>query len=213
MIVALMKRMILINILKMRYKLILIFIIAMLSLQDSKAQMYVKDILNDKIPVAYTGKLLQAFEYKDNAGLHLFLLSRKKEQYKVTIYGSCYTQINGSYVKDWGLTDFSDQNLLVYYTHTKIVDIDDDGIYENIFVYQLKPDEQSGDWKVMLHYKNQKYAVRAHIPRFGEEQFGADKSSLISDKSIEALPSSVKKYVMDYWNDVADRNELSINFQ
>jgi hypothetical protein len=200
----------------MRYKFILLTAMLISCLRESRAQMYVKDITNDKIPVPYTGKALQAYEYQDKAGLHVFILSRKREfkpGLKTTIYGGCYTQTNGAFAKDWSIMDFSDRNLLVYYTHTKVVDIDNDGTYETIFVYQLNPDEQAGDWKVLLHYNNQKYAIRAHVPRFGEEQFGSDKSLLTRDKPIDSLPESVKKYLKDYWNDVADRNELGVTFE
>ena len=189
----------------------LALILLLLSVHQTKAQQYVKDILNEKIPVPYQGKLLQAYEYKDNAGLHLLLLSKVKASLgdKVTIYGTCYTQTNGAFAKDWSITDFSATNVLIYYTHTKIVDIDNDGIYETLFVYQLNAYEQAGEWKVMLHYKNQKYAVRVHIPGYATEQLGWDKSTVVMDKTFDTIPPSVKKYVADYWNDVADRNDLS----
>jgi len=194
---------------KIYYKFILIFLIACIA-QKADAQMYVKDILNDKIPVSYKGKPIDAYEYKDGAGLHIYLVTKTKQDrpvQKVTITGACYTQTNGTFVKDWSITDFA-FNILLYNINTKIVDIDNDGIYETVFVYQLNPDAAPGaDWKMMMHYKNQKYVVRAHVAGFT-----MNNGSLERDKGFDTLPAAIKNYAIDYWNDIADRNELGLSF-
>ncbi len=195
----------------MRFKFILMIFMSVSFLQKTRAQLYVKDILYDKIPVSYTGKAIDAYEYKDNAGLHIYLVTKTKEErpaQKVIITGVCYTQTNGTFIKDWSITDFA-FNILLYNVNTKIVDIDNDGVYETVFVYQLDPDAAPGaDWKVILHHKNQKYVVRAHVAGFG-----MDNGTLALDKLFDTLPLSIKKYAIDYWNDIADRNELGLSFK
>ncbi len=184
----------------MRYKFSLIVLIACCALK-ANAQMYVKDILHDKIPVAYKGNPIDAYEYKDAAGL------QERPEHRATITGACYTQTNGVFVKDWNITDFS-FNILLYNINTKIVDIDKDGIYETVFVYQLNPNAALGaDWKVILHYKNKKYVVRAHVAGFT-----MNNGSLELDKGFDTLPASAKNYTVDYWNDINDRNELGLSF-
>jgi hypothetical protein len=187
----------------MRCKLIVLTCLAAFFFQKSDAQMYVKDIFHEKIPVPYTGKPVDAYEYKDKNGLHIYLVTRtdqEKPENKVTIVGSAYTLVNGAYVKDWSITDFSGLDVLFKYTYTKIVDIDKDGVYETIFVYELDPNDGEGStWKLMLHYKNQKYALRVHIPDLDE-----DKYTEKFDKAFDTLPPAVKKYVVDYWANIAD---------
>ncbi|MCR8558482.1 hypothetical protein KXD93_12570 [Mucilaginibacter sp. BJC16-A38] len=188
----------------MRYKFTILLFLALLSSQLSKAQTYVKEILHDKVPVAFTGKLIDAYEFKDAAGLHLYILTKTEETSKVSIFGFGYTQHNGVFVKDWEIRDFSDLGILLRYTYTKIIDIDKDGLLESIFVYQLDPDRGDGStWKMMVHYKNVKYVFRVHVPELDEDEY-----SVKWDKSFETLPKSVRKYLIDYWNMVADKEDL-----
>src|SRR5258708_30150831 len=108
----------------MRCKLIILTSMALLSFQKGRAQQYVKDIFHDKIPLSYAGKLIDAYEYKDKNGLHIYMVTKSEEEKpenKVTIVGSAYTLVNGNYVKDWSITDFSGLDVLFKYTYTKIV--------------------------------------------------------------------------------------------
>ena len=177
------------------------------SLQQAKAQQYVKDIYHDKIPVDYPGKLRDAYEFKDAAGLHLYIVSKfeqEKPTNKVNIFGAGYTRVNGAFVKDWSITDFSGLDVVFKYNYTKVIDIDKDGIYETIFVYELDPNDGMGStWKLMLHYKNKKYVLRVHVPSEDDDNYNVQL-----DKTFDALPKSVKKYVIDYWNAIADELDL-----
>ena len=188
----------------MRYKFILLICILIFSLQKSLAQMYLKDIPKSKIPVPHTGDVYNAFEFKDAAGLHFYLVTQTDKE--KNLFGTCYTQVNGNYIKDWEIKDYS--SLAVdFMDYTKIVDIDKDGIYETIFVYRL-PTENNHNyggytWKLMLHYKNKKYALRAHVPDLDGDEYDATL-----DKSFDTLPKSVKKYVIDYWNKIAEEQDF-----
>ena len=191
----------------------LAFLLALLA-QQSKAQLYVKTIrANDTVPIAgtipvkYEGKVEECYEYKDAAGLHLFLAtSTSSGKY---FLGTCYTQVNGNYVQDWQIKDYSSLEVAMADDYTKIVDIDGDGIYETIIIYEYPTENNKyggTTWKLLLHYKNQKYAIRAH-----QKDSDYDEEDLTMDKSFDTLPKSVKIYVMRYWNKLAkDQNAMSM---
>lgn len=191
----------------MRYLFASLLCLLMLCCRQGKSQPYVKEILHSKVPVPYTGKLIDAYEFNDKAGLHLYLVTKIEEDkpaHKVSIFGFGYTQVNGSFVKDWEIRDFSDDDVLLHYPFTRIVDIDKDGIYETVFVYTLDPNDGMGEnWKVMLHYKNKKYVLRVHIPELDEDEYKE-----VFDKSFDTIPPSIKKYILNLWNAVAKENHL-----
>lgn len=184
-----------------------VFIVCFFLAKDACAQIYVKNILHDTVPVSFTGKLIDAYEYHDKAGLHVYLMTKievDKPAHKVSIFGFAYTRVNGTFVKDWEIKDFSDDDVLLYYEHTKIVDIDGDGIYEPVFVYELDPNDGMGsNWKVMVHYKNIKAVLRAHIPELDDDQY-----TETMDPSFNSMPPSIKKYVKNAWDAVAKEQKL-----
>jgi hypothetical protein len=172
--------------------------------QKGKAQMYVKEILHDKIPITYTGKAIDAYEYKDAAGLHIYLVTKSEDERQTTIHCYGYTQVNQNFIKDWEIKDFSGIDVRFHYPYTKIGDIDKDGIYESVFVYQLDPDAGEGEtWKVMLLYKNKKYVLRVHIPTLDNDRYNESYN-----KSFDEIPASVKTYIAAYWKNIAKQQEL-----
>jgi hypothetical protein len=189
-------------------KFLLIVVSALvLTLQQAGAQMYIKVLqANDTvpvkgtIPVKFEGKVQECYEYKDAAGLHLFLAT-------ATVGGknflaTAYTLVNGTYVQDWQIKDYSSLEVGMADDYTKIVDIDKDGIYETIIVYQYPTENNKYNgttWKMLLHYKNKKYAVRGH-----QKDSDYDHPEVTMDKSFDTLPKSVKDYVIRYWNKLAN---------
>lgn len=187
----------------MRRNLFLLLISVIFGLQ-SHAQSYVKEILHQQIPVEYTGKPIDAFEFRDAGGTHIYLVSKVTDSIKITIYGYGYTLVSGKYLLDWKIMDFSGDDVLLHYPYTKIVDIDKDGLMESVFVYEVDPNNGMGStYKVMLHYKNKKYALRVHIPQLDDDEY---KEAY--DKSFSTLPPVVKKYIAAYWNNVAKHEHL-----
>mgnify|MGYP001549725567 CR=1 FL=1 len=180
--------------------------LTVLAVNRSNAQMYVKVIrandtvpVNGVIPLKYEGKVEECYEYKDAAGLHLFLATSTADG--KNFFGTCYSQVNGTYVQDWQIKDYSSESVDMADDYTKIVDIDHDGIYENIFIYTYwtaKNKFVGATWKLMLHYKNKKYAVRAYEPDSDD-----DEPDLTMDKSFDELPKAVKAYVRHYWDALA----------
>jgi len=182
----------------------ILFILLMMCGLQSRAQNYVKEILHQKIPVEYTGKPIDAYEFKDAGGVHIYLVSKVEDTTRITIFGYGYTKVNDKFVLDWKITDFSGDNVLLYYPYTKITDIDKDGLMESVFVYQVDPNDGMGStFKVMLHYKNKKYVLRVHIPELDEDEYVETY-----DKSFSTLPPVIKKYIASYWNNVARHEHL-----
>src|ERR1700761_6910958 len=100
----------------MRRNFFLLILLIIFGLQ-SRAQNYVKDIRLQHIPVEYTGKPIDAFEFKDAGGVHIYLVTKVTADDLITIYGYGYTQVNGKYMLDWKITDFSDDDVLLHYPY------------------------------------------------------------------------------------------------
>jgi hypothetical protein len=179
-----------------------------IAVQQSDAQMYVKAIqANDTvpakapIPVKFEGKVQECYEYKDAAGQHLLLATATGKG--KNFFCTAYTMVNGAYTQDWQIKDFAESEIGMADDYTKFVDIDKDGVYETIIVYSYwteKPKEKfvGTTWKLLLHYKNKKYAVRAYEP-----DSDSDEPELKMDKSFDELPKAVKAYVTKYWDKLA----------
>lgn len=184
---------------------VIIFFVTPSFWTDGMAQTSIEEILEKKVPVGYKGKAIDAYKFKDTLGYHLFLVTKIKDtiNHKTSIAAIKYSMKAGTYMKAWEIKDFADE-ILLHYKYTKIIDLDKDGICETIFVYQLNPDYGEGsDWKVMLHYKDKKYILRAHVP-----ELDFDKYSVSLDKSFGAIPASFKKYVTSYWNKIVKELNL-----
>jgi hypothetical protein len=190
-------------------KLLLVLVTAVTIIaQQSYAQMYVKIIqANDTvpakapIPVKFEGKVQECYEYKDAAGQHLLLATVTGEG--KNFFCTAYTMANGAYTQDWQIKDFAESEIGMADDYSKFVDIDKDGIYETIIVYTYwteKPKQKfvGATWKLLLNYKNKKYAVRAYEP-----DSDYDEPELKMDKSFDELPKAVKAYVTRYWDKLA----------
>ncbi|MES2109994.1 MAG: hypothetical protein V4577_14640 [Bacteroidota bacterium] len=188
-----------------------------IAVQYSYAQMSVNVIqANDSvapqkpISIKFEGKVQECYEYKDAAGQHLFLATATGKG--KNFFCTAYTMVNGAYVQDWQIKDYAEITVDMSDNCTKFVDIDKDGVYETIFVYSYwteKPKEKfvGTTWKLMLHYKNKKYAIRAYEPDSDD-----DEPELMMDKSFDTLPKAVKAYVIQYWDSLAKANRFHMTF-
>lgn len=154
--------------------------------------------------IQYIGQPVDIEEVTDVSGKHIVILSKVEEKtlgergYKSEIYASKYTYVNGAYIEQWEVKEFNPSILAAVNFLGKIeaVDIDKDGIAETIFMYEVVPDGLDPiTVKLMLHYKDKKYAIRGEIP-----QQGSDKSRIKIDSSFDLLPASVKSYAIQCWN-------------
>lgn len=187
---------------------IIICLLTLLFSTRSQGQIIVKEILQDSIPIYYKGKAIDSYRFKDKSGDHIFLVTKTEDtsNFKITIAASKYTSKDGKYAKVWNIKDSANE-ILLYYKYTKIIDINKDSMCETIFIYQLNPDYGEGsDWKVVLHYKNQKYVLRAHVP-----ELDYDKYSILLDKAFDTIPNGIKKYVTSYWKKIVKEQNLKAN--
>ena len=101
----------------------------------------------------------------------------------------------------WEIND-NGYEVLLHFKYTKIIDIDKDGIAETLFCYEV--DETS--WKIMLHYKDKKYAVRSYIP-----QLDYDKYKCQFDDGFNTISPTIKNYVKNYWSEIINKEGLNTN--
>jgi hypothetical protein len=175
---------------------------------NSIGQIYVKNILHDTIPFDVEGKPIDAYKFNDALGTHYFIATKIKDTIinKTTFIAYKYTDVNKAFKENWQIKDFADE-ILLYYTYTKIIDIDGDGILETVFIYQLNPDYGEGsDWKLMLFYKDKKCVLKAHVP-----ELDSDKYSVTLSKSFDTVPTSVKEFAIDYWKKIVNEQKLKTN--
>jgi len=166
------------------------------SVQHVCAQRYVKKISADKIPVPYAGTVLEAYEYKDVAGLHYYIATDVRTDKMDSLFVRCYTKTDTGFRKDWQIRDFSAYGI-TYETLLKITDINNDGVYETVFAYRVEGDVLNHGTltiKLLLHYKNQKYAIRNFT------YYGSDENKLEMDQSFNAIPKQVKAFAINMWN-------------
>jgi len=180
----------------MLFKRVLLICLVVFSMQCVSAQLYVKKITAEKIPVPYAGKVLEAYEYSDAAGLHYYLATDVKTNKMDSLFVRCYTKTDTGFRQDWQIRDFSPYGI-TYETWLRITDIDKDGIYETVFAYRVEGDVlKHGDLviKLILHYKNQKFAIRNWT------HYGNDENKLTMDQSFNTLPKQVKAFAVNLWN-------------
>jgi hypothetical protein len=140
----------------------------------------------------------------DITGKHVVIFSKIEDKsigergYRSEIYAYKYTYMNGEYIKQWEIKEFNPSILVTvnFLGRPEVLDIDKDGIAETIFMYEVAPDGLDPiTVKLMLHYKNKKYAIRGEVP-----QQSSDKSRMKIDPSFDLLPAPVKSYAIEYWN-------------
>jgi len=177
-------------------KLFAFICLAVCSVQGLSAQMYVKEIPAETVPVPYAGSILEAREFKDALGLHYYIATDVRTDKADSLFVRCYTKTADGFVQDWQIRDFSPYGI-TYETRLKIKDIDGDGIYEIVFVYRVEGDVLNhgilGE-KLLLHYKNKKYAIR------NTAHYGIDDDKVTMDKAFDVLPKSVKAFAINMWN-------------
>jgi len=180
----------------MREKLLAFICLTACFVQRVSAQMYVNVIPAEKVPVPYIGALLEAREFKDALGLHYYVATDVRTDKTDSLFVRRYTKTAAGFVLDWQIRDFSPYGI-TYETWLKIKDIDGDGVYETAFVYRVEGDVVAHGLmreKLILHYKNKKYAIR------NTAHYGVDDDKATMDKSFDTLPKSVKAFVINMWN-------------
>lgn len=176
----------------------------MLFLTFAFAEVTVKPLKEVPQNIQYKGKPVDVREINDAEGTHVVVLSKVEDKtmgergYKSEIFAYKYTYINGEYKKNWEIKEFNPSVLVTvnFLDPLQIADIDKDGIAETLFVYAIAPDGLDPiTLKLMLHYKDNKYAIRGEIP-----QQDSDEYKKKVDPSFDHLPVPVKAYALKFWD-------------
>jgi hypothetical protein len=186
------------------YTVISLLIINSIFGSSTYSQNSFRELEYSKIPVDFTGDVIDAYEIKDKEGEHLLLITKKIDTvlYKTNIVGAKYTKTHSGFIKKWEVTDHADE-IALHFPFTRIEDIDKDGRFETVFTYQLNPNTVEGsDWKVILHHKNKKYKLKAHVP-----ELDFDKYKVTLDKSFDNAPI-LKSYIKIYWAKIVKMKSL-----
>lgn len=158
----------------------------------------VKELYFTQIQVPYEGKVIDAYEMQDADGLHIFLVTKLISE-RTEIRGFKFSKSVSGYIKVWEIKDRGEE-IAFHFPYTKIIDIDKDGRLETIFVYQINPDYAEGsNWKVILHHKDKKYALRAHVPELDYDNYSV---------SIDAAPIFIKNALRNHWGLIVKEKNL-----
>jgi hypothetical protein len=190
---------------RLSYNAVIILIINSIISNSIYSQNSFRELEYSKIPVPFTGKVIDAYEIKDKDGQHLLLITKKIDSvlFETSIVGAKYSKTQSGFIKRWEVKDRADE-IAFHFPYTRIVDIDKDGRFETVFTYQLNPDDGEGsDWKVILHYNNKKYVLRAHVP-----VLDFDKYKVTLDKSFDKSPKQLKSYIKNYWAIIVKMKDL-----
>lgn len=180
------------------------FLFFFLSSAVAAAQVSFKELPISKDLPDYVGNAIKAYEIVDKSG-HYVMVFSKLETGKIGENGYLsefraykYIEDHGGYLLKWEIKDFGGNALCSPYFDPKnlsVVDIDKDGLAETMFLYQIACDGLDPDvTKLLLHYKNKKYAIRGEVPK----EDGKVVKNM--DKSFDTLPPAVKKYASDFWD-------------
>ena len=153
------------------------------------------------IPVKYVGTVIDAYEMQDLDGTHLYLVTKFISK-QTEIRGFKYSKSDTGYKLVWQIKDQGNE-IAFHFPYTKFIDIEKDGRLETIFVYQINPGNADGsNWKIILHHKNRKYVLRAHVPEMDYDKYSV---------SIAVAPSNIKKYLAKYWQLIVKEKDLKTN--
>ncbi|WP_143307586.1 M949_RS01915 family surface polysaccharide biosynthesis protein [Chitinophaga vietnamensis] len=194
----------------MKERLALMFVIPLLvaafSASSQQRELKVTVPKPEEIEADFPGRLIQAYEIGDAMGLHQFILSQEEkitptDTMGTVIHAYKYTHDHGGLLLRWEVKEAAPGPLTAVFfdeKKTRIVDIDHDGEAETIFVYYCWPDGLDPvTMKMMVHYKNKKYAIRGSFP-----QQEGDQPVKKMDAAFDDIPPVIKVYASKYWDEI-----------
>ena len=158
----------------------------------------------------YKGKFLDAIKYDDKNGTNYVIISEVKsgeygkEGYSDVLFGCCFSGEGQNFKKLWEIQEASGIVSEIDYIKgsLKAVDIDNDGVFENIFLYQKSGDGASAiPLKLMLHSGAKKYPIRGEY--CSEKEVCGDYSKMRVGDEFNTAPSGFKSYAVNYWNKIS----------
>ncbi len=168
-----------------------------------------------KLPdnVKYEGKIVAGCKWEDKNGANVILVTEMPEKTTTksgdefkskTLYG--YHFIIGNENKQlWKIQDFVndcqlDMNLSYIAKSLSLTDLDNNGIAETTFLYQMscKGDVSPDDMKLMMHEGDKKYALRGSMKlKMEGETYGGE---MTVDASFKSAPKEFLEYAKKQWN-------------
>ena len=157
--------------------------------------------------IEYKGKYIDAIKYEDKNGTNYVIISEikngqyGKEGYTDVLFGCGFSGNGQTFKKLWEIQEASDIVSEMEYIKgsLKFDDIDNDGVFENIFLYKKSGDGAGAiPLKLMLHSGSRKYPIRGeYCP---EKEVCGDYSKMSIGDEFSNAPLAFKSYSTDYWN-------------
>jgi len=152
-----------------------------------------------------TGSIVDTVIWKDRNGTFVFFAcEREKGRIGVNLISELFVnlfQINGSITRLWKIYDFADDGLTsvgFIKDSRKVIDIDNDGTNETIFMYAICSDGlEPIKIKLMLHNHYQKYAIRGEIPK-DENYLDTYRKNI--DPNFYKCDKRILTFALEYWD-------------
>jgi hypothetical protein len=147
------------------------------------------------------GRLTQAWLCKDNSGEHVVTASQQAatdKQLGTELIFVKFSRQGSGWKKDWQARDYRPDSLVRQGTPELLVlkDADSDGELDVFIAYTLPgPGAATDEGKLLVYYKDHKYAIRGAVARTPED-FGSRKLS----PNFLALPQSVQTEALRLWD-------------
>jgi hypothetical protein len=153
------------------------------------------------------GKIVDGAKWEDNQGLHYLLISEHKQgmmadvSWVSCLYARKFDENADTFALKWEVKEYAECCAdAVHYQHNtlNITDLNSDGEAETLFGYRITPDGADPEKaKLMLHVKNQKYAVRGQFAGMEDDLGKVEKHQL--DPAFDQLDPPFEIYAQEQW--------------
>lgn len=156
----------------------------------------------NEVDLGYTGKLIKAYECWDKEGVHLYVASGLQTRkfgdsgFHTELHFYKATNDHGGLINRWEARDMGEGLVEASFRQFLVKDVDGDSISEAFISYELNGDGLDPDTrKVLVFYKNKKYAIRGRIAKQEEDQ-----TTRSTDFDFDTLPVAVRKQALQMWD-------------
>jgi hypothetical protein len=187
-------------------------------IKNDKFEKLIFDKNNVPQDCSFKGEIVDGAHWKDLSGENILLItqtriSRKNQDVRNQyLYGYLYTLSNDKWNLTWNITDFVESYCdaeAKYIDGTlEVLDIDNDGIAENAFIYKLdeRCDVSPLPIKLMMHSGSKKLVIRGDTKvDIGNGQIIGGKKSF--DDAFNSSPESFKEYASKKWDKFMRENK------
>ncbi len=176
------------------------------------------DLPETSIPtnIDYQGKIISSKKWQDKNGENIFILSYKKTNQSIYIYGYHYAlQTDNTYnllrkIKDMEENCDFDLAYNFYKDEISIKDNDDNKFAEITFCYSLECSSDVGAkrLKLLMLENGVKYAIRGYIPFYSNgTEFGGEKKV---DNSFNNASNKLLNYANNVWDNIVNNSNAEV---